>query len=102
MRMRPKTSAESEKPRARGRCPRVAQSARIWQNLSGPDSVRSASHRHTFDRDPARTRSHRAPKESTAPFFRLTPPSDDEVRRFIANQKHAELSYSEVGASAGT
>jgi uncharacterized protein (UPF0548 family) len=35
-------------------------------------------------------------------LFRLTPPSDDEVRRFIANQKHAQLSYSEVGASAGT
>jgi uncharacterized protein (UPF0548 family) len=35
-------------------------------------------------------------------LFRLTAPSDDEVRRFIANQEHAELSYSEVGASGGT
>jgi uncharacterized protein (UPF0548 family) len=35
-------------------------------------------------------------------LFHLTAPSDDEVRRFIANQEHAELSYSEVGASAGT
>jgi uncharacterized protein (UPF0548 family) len=35
-----------------------------------------------------------------APLFRLTPPLDDAVRRFIANQEHAELSYPEVGASA--
>jgi hypothetical protein len=33
-------------------------------------------------------------------LFRLTPPLDDEVRRFIANQEHAEFSYPEVGASA--
>jgi uncharacterized protein (UPF0548 family) len=34
--------------------------------------------------------------------FRLTPPLDDEVRRFMANQEQAELSYPEVGASAGS
>ena len=34
-------------------------------------------------------------------MFRLTRPSDDEVRRFIANQRDAEFSYPEVGASAG-
>ena len=33
-------------------------------------------------------------------MFRLTPPLDEEVRSFIANQEHAELSYPEVGASA--
>jgi len=33
-------------------------------------------------------------------LFRLTPPLDDEVRRFIAIQEHAELTYPEVGASA--
>jgi len=35
-------------------------------------------------------------------LFRLTAPLDDEVRRFIANQEHAGLSYPEVGASADT
>ena len=35
-------------------------------------------------------------------MFRLTRPSEDEVRRFIANQEHVEFSYPEVGASAGT
>ena len=33
-------------------------------------------------------------------MFRLTPPLDDEVRRFITIQEHAELTYPEVGASA--
>jgi uncharacterized protein (UPF0548 family) len=33
-------------------------------------------------------------------LFRLTPPLDDEVRRFITIQEHAELTYREVGASA--
>ncbi len=33
-------------------------------------------------------------------MFRLTQPPDDEVRRFIAKQEHAELTYPEVGASA--
>lgn len=35
-------------------------------------------------------------------MFRLTMPLDDEVRRFIVNQEHAGLTYSEVGASADT
>ena len=35
-------------------------------------------------------------------MFRLTLPLDDEVRRFIANQQRAELSYPEVGASDGS
>ena len=35
-------------------------------------------------------------------MFRLTPPLDDEVRRFIANQEHVGLTYPEVGASADT
>jgi uncharacterized protein (UPF0548 family) len=33
-------------------------------------------------------------------LFRLTAPLDDDVRRFIANQEHAEFSYPDVGASA--
>ena len=35
-------------------------------------------------------------------MFRLTAPADEEVRRFIASQKHAELSYPEVCATANT
>ena len=35
-------------------------------------------------------------------MFRLTQPADDEVRRFIANQKDKDFSYPEVGASADT
>jgi len=34
-------------------------------------------------------------------LFRLTTPSDDEVRGFIANQRRAEFSYPEVGGTAG-
>lgn len=34
-------------------------------------------------------------------MFRLTAPSEDEVRRFIAEQRGSRFSYSEVGASAG-
>jgi uncharacterized protein (UPF0548 family) len=34
-------------------------------------------------------------------LFRLTAPSEDEVRRFIAEQRASRFSYLEVGASAG-
>lgn len=34
-------------------------------------------------------------------MFRLTAPSEDEVRRFIAEQRASRFSYLEVGASAG-
>lgn len=34
-------------------------------------------------------------------MFRLTTPSEDEVRRFIAAQRDSHFSYLEVGASAG-
>ena len=34
-------------------------------------------------------------------MFRLTAPSDDEVRNFLLLQQHSVFSYSEVGASAG-
>ena len=33
-------------------------------------------------------------------MFRLRAPSEEEVRRFLAQQQHAPFSYSEVGASA--
>src|ERR1700693_2472369 len=34
-------------------------------------------------------------------LFRLTAPSEDEVRHFIAGQRDSRFSYLEVGASAG-
>jgi len=33
-------------------------------------------------------------------FFRLTAPTEDEIRRFLSKQKDSIFSYSEVGASA--
>ena len=33
-------------------------------------------------------------------MFSLTAPSEDEIRRFISNQKDSGFSYSEIGASA--
>ena len=35
-------------------------------------------------------------------LFRLTAPTEDEIRRFVAKQKDSSFSYSEVGASATT
>jgi uncharacterized protein (UPF0548 family) len=39
-------------------------------------------------------------EEKTAHVFRLSAPSDDEIRRFISGQKDSGFSYPEVGASA--
>lgn len=36
----------------------------------------------------------------TLPLFRLTAPSEDEIRRFISKQSDSGFSYPEVGASA--
>jgi hypothetical protein len=37
-------------------------------------------------------------EEKTARMFRLTAPSEDEIRRFISEQKDSVFSYPEVGA----
>jgi len=39
-------------------------------------------------------------EESDVPLFRLTAPSEDEIRRFISKQRDSGFSYPEVGASA--
>jgi uncharacterized protein (UPF0548 family) len=36
----------------------------------------------------------------TIPLFRLSAPSEDEIRRFISKQKDSSFSYPDVGASA--
>ena len=38
----------------------------------------------------------------TLPLFRLTAPSEDEIRRFISKQRDSGFSYMQVGASAST
>ena len=38
----------------------------------------------------------------TLPLFRLTAPSEDEIRRFISKQRDSGFSYTQVGASAST